>query len=46
MHILQRTDNTAQWVFAYTRCDKPDNVQFTKSWEKYVASFDAGKEGR
>ena len=24
------------------RCDKPSNVQFMKSWEKYVASFGAG----
>ena len=27
---------------AYRRCDKPDDVQFMKSWEKYAESFDAG----
>ena len=30
------------WVFAYRRCDKPDNVQLMKSWEKYAKWFDAG----
>ena len=30
------------WVIAYRRCDKHDNVQFTNSWEKYAASFEAG----
>ena len=27
---------------AYRRCDNPDDVQFTKSLEKYAGSFDAG----
>ena len=30
------------WVSAYRRCDKPDAVQFMKSSENYVTSFDAG----
>ena len=29
-------------IFAYRRCDKPDNVQFMKSWENYATLFDAG----
>ena len=41
LHILHKFDNTVHWVFAYRRCGKPDNVQFMKSREKYVASFDA-----
>ena len=41
--FLHKSDNTVHWDLpALRRCDKPDNVQFMKSWEKYVASFDAG----
>ena len=29
-------------MIAYKRCDKPDRVQFMKSWEKYATSFEAG----
>ena len=42
LHILHKSDNIVHWVFAYRICDKPDNIQFMKSREKYVASFDAG----
>ena len=42
LHILNKSDNIVHWVFAYRRCDKPDNVQFMKSWKKYAALFDAG----
>ena len=42
LHILQKPDNTVNWEFAYRRWDKPDNVQFMKPWEKWVASVDAG----
>ena len=42
LNILHKSDNTVHWVFACRRCDRPDNVQFEKSWEKYVTSFDAG----
>ena len=34
LHILHKSDNIVHWVFAYRRCDKPDDVQFMKSWEK------------
>ena len=42
LHILHKSDNTVDWIFAYRRCEKPDNVQFMKSWEKYVVSFASG----
>ena len=42
LHILHKSDNTAHWVIAYRRCDKPENFQVMKSWEKYEASFGAG----
>ena len=34
--------NLLHYEIVYKRCDKPDSVQFTKSWENYATSFDAG----
>ena len=42
LHILHKSDNILVWAIAYTRYDRPDNVQFMKSWERYAVSFDAG----
>ena len=39
LHILHKSDNIILWVFAYRRCDKPDDVQFMKSWEKVCRIF-------
>ena len=46
LHIFHQFDYTVHVVFACRRCDKPDNVQFMKSAEKYVASFDVFKVKR
>ena len=35
-------DNIPHRVIAHRRCDKFNNVQFMKNWEKYAVSFDAG----
>ena len=42
LYILYKSVNIVHWVSAYRRCDKPDDVQFMKSSENYVTSFDAG----
>ena len=41
LHILHNSDNIAYWVFAYRRCDKPENAHFIKGCKKYAAPFDA-----
>ena len=46
LHILHKFYNILYWVIAYRRCDKPDSVQFMKSWEKHETSFEAGLTGK
>ena len=40
LHIWQQSSSIFPWAIACRRCDKPGNIQFMKSLEKYTISVD------